>query len=87
MQNQYATGKTTYFGGLPNAHSGTLDPSGYIQREQRRSGLAAVALARQKGTNKPTIAPPPSPVGTEPVKKKFNKAGLFISGTGKIGRL
>lgn len=82
MQNQYATGKNVYKGGLPNAHSGTLDPSGYINREsQRRSGLAAVALARKtSGTTRQNM-------GSQATKKSFNLAGLFVSPTGKIGRL
>jgi len=86
MQNNYATGKNVYFGGLPNATSGRLNPSGYIEREQRRSGLAAVALARQRANKVKTTQPIVQPVETQ-IKKQFNKAGLFISGIGKIGRL
>lgn len=82
MQNQYATGKNVYSGGLPNAHSGTLDPSGYINREsKRRSGLAAVALARRDSGTKQQGA------GPNPTKKSFNLSGMFISPIGKLGRL
>lgn len=86
MQNQFATGKTTYFGGLPNSHSGTKDPSGYIEREQRRSGLAQVALAKQRGQETKPVMPEVTPVETN-YKKMLNRNGLFVSGTGKIGRL
>jgi hypothetical protein len=81
MQNQYATGKTIYKGGLLNAHSGTLDPSGYIDREQKRSGLAALALRGREGNSQPAM-----PVG-HPIKKQFNLAGISVSPTGKLGKL
>lgn len=82
MQNDYATGKKVYNGGLPNAHSGTLDPSGYIKREsERRSGLAAIAMAR-RGNNGGPQAP-----GSKPTKRTFNENGLYVSPIGKIGRL
>jgi hypothetical protein len=87
MQNQYATGKTTYFGGLPNSQSGTKNPTGYIEREQRRSGLAQVALAKQRNQPQPTVMPEmPTPVETN-YKRMLNRSGLFVSGTGKIGRI
>lgn len=86
MQNQYATGKTTYFGGLPNATSGTLSPDGYIKREQnksqRRSGLAAVALARQRKLKKPAQT-----TENQPTKHALNVAGIYVSPTGRLGRL
>jgi hypothetical protein len=80
VQNKYATGATVYKGGLPNAQSGTLNPDGYIQREQsnRRSGLAAFAL------NKRGLAVGQS---MSPHKKQLNLAGLYVSPTGKLGRL
>lgn len=79
MQNQYATGKTIYKGGLHNAQSGTLDPSGYINREQRRSGLAAMALRSKEGQQGEPVQ--------HPTKKQFNLAGLSVSPTGKLGAL
>jgi hypothetical protein len=80
MIDQYSAGKTVYKGGLPNAQSGTLDPSGYINRESnRRSGLAALAMAKRSGAQ--------SVPGGKPTKKTFNEAGLFVSPIGKIGRL
>jgi hypothetical protein len=87
MQDQYSTGKTVYFGGLPNAHSGTLDPSGYIQRSnnqqsERRSGLAAIATARTKQQQMQQSTMP-----GKTIKKYLNTKGLFVSPTGKIGRL
>lgn len=81
MIDQYSAGKTVYKGGLNNAHSGQLPPDGYINRESnRRSGLAALAMAKRSNN---TGAPP----GILPTKKTFNQAGMFISPTGKIGRL
>lgn len=81
MQNQYATGKTIYKGGLFNAHSGTLDPSGYINREsQRRSGLAAMAMSRR---NNPGQG---SPVGNA-TKKQLNLYGIYVDPTGKLSEL
>jgi hypothetical protein len=50
----YLTGARVYNGGMNNPHSGTLDPSGYINREMkkrqssRRSGLAETALRLQQ---------------------------------------
>lgn len=82
MINQYAAGKNVYKGGLPNAQSGTLNPDGYIKRESnRRSGLAAIAMARK--TPNPNAGPP---VGG-PAKKTLNLNGLFVNPAGKIGRL
>lgn len=96
MQNQYATGKNVYFGGLPNAQSGTLNPDGYIKREsQRRSGLAAVALARRDGqkskvpgitTNTQATVTGNLP-GPKTFKKSLNLSGLFVDPAGKLGRL
>ena len=85
MQNQYATGKNVYFGGTPTAHSGTRNPSGYIEREQKRSGLAAVALAKQRGMQQEQTPVAP-PVETS-YKRMLNRSGLFVSATGKIGRI
>lgn len=44
MNNQLATGKPVYNHGNNNPQSGTRNPTGYINREQKRSGLAAAAL-------------------------------------------
>jgi hypothetical protein len=79
MIDQYATGKKVYNGGLPNAQSGTLDPTGYINREsQRRSGLAAVAMKRRSGGGqKPS----------SPTKKALNAHGIYINPLGKLGWL
>jgi hypothetical protein len=84
MQNQYATGKTIYRGGLPNAHSGTLDPSGYINREQsnRRSGLAAFALNTRNLQSPPAAVP-----GVPPPKKTLNLHGISVSPTGQLGKM
>lgn len=81
MIDQYSAGKTVYKGGLPNAQSGTLPPDGYINRESnRRSGLAALAMARRSSSG--TTTP-----GGKPTKKTFNQHGMFVSPTGKLGRL
>lgn len=46
--NQHATGKRVYGGpsGPSHATAGTVNPMGYVQREQRRSGLAQAILGR-----------------------------------------
>lgn len=54
MFNSYAAGNKVYNGGLPNPTSGTVDPSGYVQRElrnknkpqqsERRSGNASAMM-------------------------------------------
>jgi hypothetical protein len=43
-QDRRATGNPVYRGAGPNPTSGTVDPSGYVDRE-RRSGLAKAVLA------------------------------------------
>lgn len=51
--NRYAAGRKTYGGGRSNPTSGTVDPTGYIDRSannmasQRRSGLASSAISRR----------------------------------------
>ena len=82
MQNQYATGKTIYKGGLPNAHSGALNPSGYIDREQRRSGLAALAMRQRESNGEQPMMTPHTLT-----KRHFNLAGVSVSPTGKLGKL
>lgn len=51
--NRYAAGRKVYGGGRSNPTSGTVDPTGYIDRSannmasQRRSGLASSAISRR----------------------------------------
>lgn len=75
--NQFATGKPIYNHGTNNPQSGTRNPTGYINREQKRSGLAAAALRlRDKmqgqfptpvplpNSNTPPTSPQPSSLAT-----------------------
>lgn len=59
--NPYAAGDKVYNGGSPNPTSGTVDPTGYVQRElnnsQSRSGLARAALDRMRGFNGSMVNP------------------------------
>lgn len=65
---RYSAGNKVYGGGRSNPTSGTVDPSGYVEREvnnqasDRRSGLAQTALDKLGGfqpyTQQP-VGPPP----------------------------
>jgi hypothetical protein len=54
---RYAAGPTVYSNGMHNPTDGTVDPTGYIDRElnkmpsQTRSGLASAALQRVRGNS------------------------------------
>lgn len=62
-QDRLATGAPRYGGGSNAATIGTVDPSGYVDRE-RRSGLAKALLQRQRGAVQPSAgAVQPSQVG------------------------
>lgn len=74
--NAYAAGNPVYNGGSPNPTSGTLDPSGYVQRglntpSNSRSGLAAAALARIRGITPDPNAPGGggAPLGGDPTSQ------------------
>lgn len=55
MINPYSAGSKVYRGGSSAAQSGTLDPTGYINRESnKRSGLAAGPLNSIRGQTGPT---------------------------------
>jgi hypothetical protein len=86
--NPYAAGHKVYKGGLPNAHSGTLDPSGYAERErnkpngppsQKRSGLAANLLSKDKKDDEPQKYPLTAAM--------LMMHGLQTSPGGKLGKL
>jgi hypothetical protein len=47
-QDRQATGNPVYNGASNAATMGTVDPSGYVDRE-RRSGLAAAMMGRRSG--------------------------------------
>lgn len=67
--DQYATGKPVYNHGNNNPQSGTRNPTGYINREQRRSGLAAAALRlrdKMQGQLPSPVAPNPNMPPTSP---------------------
>lgn len=59
-QDRRATGNPVYRGAGPNPTSGTVDPSGYVDRE-RRSGLAKAILTPSgesgAGTSQPGVSP------------------------------
>lgn len=68
VDTSYLVGNPVYQGGSPQPTQGTVDPTGYVQREldnqtsDSRSGLAAAAL--NGGTQPTTPAPTPVPAGT-----------------------
>lgn len=53
----YAAGNKRYGGGRSNPTSGTVDPSGYVDRDNsnKRSGLAAAAGRRLQGNSQPQM--------------------------------
>lgn len=63
--NRYAAGRKVYGGGRSNPTSGTVDPTGYIERSantmasQRRSGLARSAISRRMRRGGPTTGADP----------------------------
>lgn len=64
----YSVGRRVYNGASNAPTRGTVDPSGYIDRElnkpsQSRSGLAAAALRRVNGGQPPAQAQTPPPAG------------------------
>lgn len=64
----YSVGRRVYNGASNAPTRGTVDPSGYIDRElnkpsQSRSGLAAAALRRVNGGQAPAQAQTPPPPG------------------------
>lgn len=73
QHNSYAAGRKVYGGGRSNPTSGTVNPSGYIDRaankkaSQRRSGLAKMALTRLgTGVQQPRNLITPGPNLTSP---------------------
>lgn len=56
MANSYATGNTVYNGSSSSSQPGQLDPTGFINREANRSGLAQNAINRGTTDFKP-LAP------------------------------
>lgn len=84
MNGDYLAGKKVYKGGLPNAQSGTLNPTGYIERgmkqqSERRSGLAQNALNNLRGNQQDAEQQQLYP--TNPV---LRRVGLVADDTGRI---
>lgn len=78
--NRYATGNKTYEGGRPVATTGTVDPTGYVDRG-RRSQLAASILNRKPGM----AHPPESFVGETVARTPVHiLAGILLANRGGL---
>lgn len=82
MINPYGAGAKVYNGGSSSSQPGTLDPSGYVQREvnkpsQKRSGLAAGPLNKIAGRNQPG-AVGTQPTGSAPYFQNRNPLGNIL---------
>lgn len=82
--NRYAAGRKTYGGGRSNPTSGTVDPTGYIERSannmasQRRSGLASSAISRRLNPiSRAQSAAAPAPSGQRPFGMGAAQPGQF----------
>lgn len=84
-ENPYLAGNPVYRGGSNAPTMGTVDPTGYIDRElnnpsQTRSGIAEAALARLKVPNQDPDAAAP----TTPLPNPTATINFIISPTGQL---
>lgn len=87
--NRYAAGRKVYGGGRSNPTSGTVDPTGYIERSannmasERRSGLASSAISRRMRRGGPTTGVDPlagiAGVSVDPVTGQKTQTAMPVA--------